>query len=74
MARGFRDEDSDDESVTLEGVRCKAATDKALLCVIDGDEHWIPQSQVTADSEVFETGGEGKLIVTAWYAQKAGFV
>lgn len=51
---------------------CKHATAAALLCVIDGKEHWVPQSQIDDDSEVFAKGGEGKLVTTLWWAEKAG--
>ena len=70
--RTIRDEDDDEEPVTINDVRCISATDKALLCIIDGKQRWIPQSQVTDDSEVFEFGGEGKLTITGWFARKEG--
>lgn len=48
MARGFRDEDRENtDSVKLENVKAIKATEKALLCRIDGAEHWVPQSQIT---------------------------
>lgn len=78
MARTIRDEDSRD-GVTFEGVTVKHATDKAMLCVIDGDEHWVPHSQVHDDSDVYyEDGqvfGDGeKLVVKEWWAEKEGLV
>lgn len=57
--------------------QCVAETTDAI-CVIteeDGDEQvWIPKSQIHDDSEVFEKGGSGKLIVTQWIAEKKGWV
>jgi hypothetical protein len=54
------------------GVECRAETDKAILCVIDGEEHWIPKSHVDDDSEVYAKGHEGTLIVTEWIAKQKG--
>lgn len=67
----------DDEStVTFEDVTCKKATEKALLCDIDGEEVWIPLSQVHDDSEVFDDAKNamGKLVVTEWIAKQKGLV
>lgn len=73
MARGFRDEDRDSErTVTLDNVTALRGTDKALLCLIDGEEVWVPQSQIHDDSEVYEVGGEGKLVITRWFADQRG--
>lgn len=75
MTRGFLSEDSDNENIAkFDDVRAIAATAKALLCNINGDEHWVPLSQVHDDSEVYEKGHEGTLVVNAWWAHKAGLV
>lgn len=60
--------------VHIDGVVCKHETDAALLCVIDGDEHWIPKSQIDDDSEVYEKDGEGTLVVTQWIAEQKGLI
>lgn len=74
--RTIQDEDrrrrDDREPVTLPGVRCIRETAHAILCVIDGRDVWIPQSQVHDNSEVFEQGHEGKLVITAWCAEQKG--
>jgi hypothetical protein len=49
-------------------------TDAALLCFIDGEEHWIPKSQIDDDSEVFEEGHSGTLIVSEWIATQKELV
>lgn len=80
MPRGFRDEDKqrddDREPVEIEGVVAEHETALALLCVLPvgkgQEEKWIPKSQITDDSEVYEKGDEGKLIITGWYAEKEG--
>jgi hypothetical protein len=66
---------NDDEHENVEvfdGVKAIAETDKALLCIIDGDEHWVPKSQIVDDSEVYAKGHEGELQVRKWWADKAG--
>ncbi len=77
--RTIRDEDrqqrtSDGATVTIEGVRCTRASSKAILVVVDGAEHWIPQSQIHDDSEVYQLGDEGKLVITQWIAEQKGLV
>ena len=49
-------------------------TPKAILVEIpDCDEAlWIPQSQVDDESEVWEEGQEGTLIISQWIAQEKG--
>lgn len=48
-------------------------TDNALLVDIEGDEYWIPKSQIHDDSEVWKKGQEGDLVIHYWYARKLGF-
>ena len=60
------------EPFSIENVTCLQDTDKAILVEIDGEEHWVPQSQVDADSEVYQKGDEGKLVISHWFAVKAG--
>lgn len=60
--------------VSFDNVQVKAASDKALLCVIEGEEYWIPQTQIDDDSEVYKKGDEGKLVVNRWIAKQKGLV
>lgn len=71
MPRGFKDED---DTVSFADVYVKHATEKALLCVIDGNDHWIPRSQIHDDSEVFDdlNNDQGKLVITRWLAEQKG--
>ncbi len=76
MARGIRSEDDDSDS-KHEIQDCKAigATEKAVL--VETPDHgkvWIPRSQIHDDSEVYEKGHDGSLVVTAWYARKQGWL
>lgn len=67
----YRDKE---ENVEFLDVYCKAETTKACLCVIDGEEHWIPKSQIVEESEVYEEGQEGVLVLTQWIAEQKGLV
>jgi hypothetical protein len=53
---------------------CIANTADAALCVIDGVEYWIPQSQILNDSYVWKKGDEGTLVITEWIAIEKGLV
>ena len=59
--------------VSIEDVLCVRQTDKAILVVVDGAEEWVPQSQIDEDSEVWQEGDEGTLIVSGWFAEKMGW-
>lgn len=63
-----------DETVEIDDVTVEAETDRALLCVIDERQRWIPKSVVHEDSEVFEQGDQGTLVLFRWFAEKEGFV
>lgn len=52
--------------------KCVAETEKAVLCVIDGEDLWIPKGQILDESEVWKKGDEGTLVMTEWIAQKKG--
>ena len=71
MTRGFRDEDIED-AVTITNCKAVGASPLALRVIVHGDAVWIPRSQITDDSEVYETGHEGKLVITGWFANKEG--
>lgn len=44
-------------------------TGKALIVVIEEEEYVIPKSQIHDDSEVYEKGHTGKLIIPKWLAE-----
>jgi hypothetical protein len=62
------------KTVTISNVHVVRETDKALLCSIEGEEIWIPKSQIHDDSEVYEDGGEGDLVINEWLAIEKGLV
>jgi hypothetical protein len=62
------------ETASFPDVTVLRETDKALLCDIEGEEMWIPKSQIDDDSEVYEDGTEGTLIITQWLAAQKGLI
>lgn len=58
------------EKICIDNVVGKKKTAKALLCEIEGDEYFVPDSQIDDDSEVFAEGDEGTLIVSLWWAEQ----
>lgn len=61
-----------DDLCEFDDVFVEAETASAILCNIDGDKYWIPQSQVHANSEVWHVEDEGKLVITRWIAEQKG--
>jgi hypothetical protein len=61
---------------SISKAECIRVTDKAIL--VEAEEFdepiWIPQSQVHEDSEVWQKGQTGDLIVTDWFAEKQGWI
>lgn len=60
-------------TVSFDDVEVIGATEKAIRVRFDdGREEWCPQSQVHEDSEVWKRGDTGTLVVTEWWATRAG--
>lgn len=74
--RTIRDEDATSNGVSLGQARAVGETPKALAVQLaDGEERWIPKSQLHDDSEVFscdDDESEGELVVKRWWAEKEG--
>ena len=61
--------------VRVGDARVKHKTERAMLVVVEGEEHWVPFSQIHDDSEVYsssEVGETGDLVITEWLAHKLG--
>lgn len=68
-------EGSKGKCVCVSGVVVLRETDAALLIQFeDGNEAWVPKSQIDDDSEVYEEDHEGMLIITAWLAKQKGWI
>lgn len=55
---------------------CKVVdmSDLAIKVDIDGKLYWIPQSQVDDDSEIWQNGQEGTLVISEWIAKEKGLI
>jgi hypothetical protein len=64
-----------DSWVEYQNVDVLKDTPKALLCLIEGKEYWIPRSQISDDSEVYSLDSSGgTLIITEWIAKGKGLI
>ena len=67
------EEDVEHPGVRFDHVLGVSSTVKALLVqFISGKRVWLPQSCIDADSEVWQKGQEGTLVVKAWYVRTYG--
>ena len=65
----------EDEGTEIGEGKCIRATDRAILVKLEtGEEKWIPKANVHDNSEVYEEGGEGTVVVKTWWAEKEGLV
>ena len=62
------------EIAAFEDVHCIRSTVAAALVVIEGEEFWIPASQIEEESEVRRDGDEGTLVIRMWCARQKGLV
>jgi hypothetical protein len=79
----MRRDGSGKEGVTIGDGECVRATERAVLVELHGPRDvfgghsvrqvWIPKSVLHDDSEVFEDGGTGAVIVHRWWADQEGF-
>jgi hypothetical protein len=56
--------------VELEDVLFVRETDMAALFEIDGEQHWIPWSQIEDNGEKFRAQHVYTIYITEWWAQK----
>jgi hypothetical protein len=62
------------DGVNLGQAQAIGGTEKALRVQLESENEprWIPRSQIHDDSEVYDTGTDGDLVVTRWFAEKEG--
>jgi len=63
------------EPISVDVDEVKYVTDKALLVDIEGEEFWIPRSQIHEDSELYNSdhvGESGVLVIPRWLAEEKG--
>lgn len=72
-----------DKGISLGQSTATRESDRALLVQIEASviglktggtvKIWVPKSQIHDDSEVFQNGQSGKLVVTEWLAKEKGW-
>jgi hypothetical protein len=62
--------DESHEQVEIYVNRLVRQTDKAALCLIDGEEVWLPWSQIDEGSEIERDGDSGSAYIPRWLAEK----
>lgn len=70
--------DDNDEPLSFDATII-AFTDKAALCMIDGEKVWLPFSQIDPSSEILEDRDDllnatGDVIIPRWLATEKGLV
>jgi hypothetical protein len=60
--------------INVEFESVKRITDKAILFVVDGEDVWIPVSQIApSDRDQYEEGDtDGSVSVSEWFANQKG--
>lgn len=48
----------------------RVETDKALLCVVNGEEYWIPKSMIKEGD--LSRGESGEIAIPLWLAEEKG--
>ena len=48
--------------------------DDEVIDLVDQNPEWIPSSQVHANSEAWEYGDDGELVVNEWLAKQRGWL
>lgn len=69
-----RDDAESQEPEKLGRGVCEEERMMAVRVVLGGVHYWIPKSVLHDDSEVFQNGHVGEVIVKHWWAEKEGWV
>lgn len=62
----------EEETFAVEAEAIRASARALLVQLETGEELWVPRSVIHDDSEVYEAGHAGTLVVQAWWALKKG--
>jgi hypothetical protein len=58
------------EPFVLEDAIVRRETDEAVLVSYEGDEFWLPKSQLLDESVELGVGDSGMLVIPGWLAEK----
>lgn len=66
---------SEEDVVLLEGCLAKHETEKAYLVLYEGEELWLPKSQIVEESsEEIQIGETGTIAIKEWLAKEKNLV
>lgn len=68
--RNWNVSDNSSDQVEIYVDRLVRQTDKAALCLIDGEEVWLPWSQIDDGSEIERNGDSGVAYIPRWLADQ----
>lgn len=62
----------------IDAARILRDSDSGMAVLVEApelsDPVWIPKSLIHDDSEVFEVGHEGTILIASWFAEKKGWL
>jgi hypothetical protein len=61
-------------TVMIQVEEVRRETDLALLFVVDGEEVWVPKSQIEESDEISEGDEDIEVNVAEWFAEQEGLV
>jgi hypothetical protein len=67
-------DDAADEGADFPDTECIRESGKAILVTRGRREMWVPKSVIHDDSEVYEDGHHGTLVLQTWWAEKEGLL
>jgi hypothetical protein len=70
--RGVENWQSHAETITVSAMPTGEESDLAVLVEIDGDEHWLPWSQIVVSDD--ERHGGWLVVMPEWLARREGIV
>jgi hypothetical protein len=60
----------------VDAVHCNRESDSGKALQMTSEEHgtfWVPKSVIDDDSEVYDVGHTGALVVSDWFAEEKGW-
>jgi hypothetical protein len=70
VTRGYDEPGDGDQPFMIEYAEVKHETPKAILCLINDKQHWVPKRMRQQGTEIEKTGDKGPLVIPRWLAKK----
>ncbi len=62
----------DEKFVRISNAVCVKSTERAVCVNINGEDHWLPRSQMGPGNEIEDEGDDGTLVCSEWIAGEKG--